>query len=84
MSQGRSPYMNLREVADYTRALRADGSPDTAKARKWVYKEKLTLKFRGRNVLVRREEVEVALNRKQHARIVPPAKVIARQSPEVM
>ncbi len=68
MPQGRSPYMNLREVADYVRAFRADGSPDTAAARKWVIAEQLTRKYRGRHMLVHVDDVEEALCRRQQGR----------------
>jgi hypothetical protein len=56
-----SPYMSLREVADYLRKLDANGQPSVKQARAYVNRYGIKSKTAGRSVLVVRESLEASL-----------------------
>lgn len=58
---GRSPYMNTQEVAEYLRILDSDGRPSTKGARKFLDRHpNVRRRKRGASVLVHRDDLDAA------------------------
>jgi len=56
-----SPWLNVRETAEYLRILDARGVPNLRAALKWLDRQRIPTKHRGRSVLVHRDDLNAAL-----------------------
>lgn len=57
----KSPYLDLRDVAEKFRIRDKDGNISPRNALQWLIAAKVPMKKRGRSILVHEDDVEAAL-----------------------
>jgi hypothetical protein len=56
-----SPYLNTAEAAEYLRFVNKDGTPKLMALHMWLRRHHVPVKKRGRAVLIRKDDLERAL-----------------------